>query len=361
MSDVILTGASWVSVIGLWCTAASVYVSPATFRLVGVMGIAFPVMLCGSVFCFFLCVLFAPRRCWIILLGLLMCSGSVRSYFPINPVHPDPADTTLSVMSYNCHGFPGVNTDEPKREILQYIYNQDVDVFCYQEGNNSITNWHDLMPPFAQRYPYHKVPYPTQTTRQGCYSRFPIIRTELVTSHTQNAVVAFWLRMPQGDSLLVLNCHLKSNNLTPEDRIQYSQMVKNPKQSQHPDSTFLTSRHLAGKIANSAGIRAAMIDTVARFLADYPNTPTIVCGDFNDTPISYSTYRMKRMGYDDAFRLAGNGMGRSFNKDAIAVRIDHQFCNDFFLPYSAEIDDTPQWSDHYPIIVRYNWQKPEKK
>lgn len=355
MADVILTGASWVSVVGLWCAAASAYVSPASFRLAGVMGIAFPVLLCGTVFCFFLCLLFCPRRSWISIVGILLCFGSVRSYIPFNPYHPEAQDSAITVLSYNCHGFPGVTTDEPKKEIMQYLFNQDADIICFQEGNFSFNDWRELHPEFSRRYPYHEIPYEGQTTRQSCYSRYRILRTELVTSHTTNAVVAFWLQLPKGDSLLVLNCHLKSNNLTPEDREQYNQIVKHRKQNPSADSTLLTSRTLASKISSAAGIRALMADTVANYLARNPGVPTIVCGDFNDTPISYSAKRITRSGLNDAFRAVGNGMGRSFNRDAIAVRIDHQFCSDHFKPVSAEVDDTPEWSDHYPIIVKYNW------
>lgn len=362
----ILTGASWVSVLGLWSIAASAYVSPADFRLAGVMGLAFPMFLAGTVFCLFLCLLFAPRRSWIPLVGLLLSAGSIRSYCPINFTSDAPAD--LTVMTYNCHGFPGITTDEPKREILEYIESQSADIFVYQEGNNSMPNWLDLCPAFAKRFPYYEEPYEGKTTRQGIYSRYPIERTELITSSDMNAVVAFWLKLPKGDSLLVVNCHLKTNNLTPEDRTQYTRIVKAPigaakgdddpmaenvQPFADPDSTFTTSRHLAGKIATSAAIRAEMADTIADFLSRHQNIRTIVCGDFNDTPIAYSTYRMKSIGLNDAFRMAGNGMGRSFNKDAIAVRIDHQFCSDHYRPIDARVDKLPQWSDHYPLIVKY--------
>lgn len=364
MADIILTAASWVSVAGLWVCAFSGYISPDVVRIAGVIGLAFPLMLGGTVFFLFLCLLFAPRRCWICLFGLLMSIGSVRSYFPINPLEAEvDEDHALTVMTYNCHGFPGVTTDEPKREILQYIDSTDPDIFVYQEGNNSIGDWHKLFPAFTKRFPYHEVPFEGEgkTTRQGVYSRYPIYRTELLTSHTMNGVVAFWLRMPKGDSLLVLNVHLKTNNLTPEDRSQYSKIVKQNHGKQNPDSTLHTSRTLASKIATAASIRALMADTVADYLERYIDVPTIVCGDFNDTPISYSTYRMKRCGLNDAFRMAGNGMGRSFNKDAILVRIDHQFCSDHFKPVSATIDKTPQWSDHYPLIVTYNRNKRGEK
>lgn len=363
--DAVLTGASWVSVLGLWAVAASTYVSPADFRIVGIMGLAFPMLLAGTLFCLFFTLLFAPRRSWITIVGLLLCAGSIRSYFPINFTSNDECD--LTVMTYNCHGFPSAVSDDEKRDILEYLVSQQADIFVYQEGNNSLTKWYDLYPDFAKLYPYHECPYDGKTTIQGVFSRYPIQRTELVSSNVQNAIIAFWLQLPKNDSILVINCHLKTNNLTPEDRTQYNRMVKAPIDAAkghhpdednatpltNPDSTLLTSRHLAGKIATAAVCRAEMADTLADFLCRHQDIRTIVCGDFNETPISYSVRRVKKCGLNDAFRMAGNGMGRSFNKDAIAVRIDHQFCSDHYRPIEARIDNTALWSDHYPLIVKY--------
>lgn len=359
LADVVMAGASWVSVLGLWLVAASVYVSPAQVRLAGIAGLGFPLMLCGTLFCLFMCLLFAPRRSWISLLGLLLCAGSIRSYFPINPFTPSPVENAFTVMTYNCHGFPEAGAGEARDEVLDYLCSTRADIICFQESYHKVDEWKDLPHPFLKIYSHYSCPYPTQSTYQACFSRYPILRHELVTSHTQNAVVAFWLQMPAGDSLLVLNCHLQSNNLSPEDRTQYNKMLKHQSPQHTADSTLHTSRTLASKISTSAGIRALMADTVALFLERHAGVPTIVCGDFNDTPISYSTYRMKRAGLNDAFRMAGSGMGRSFNTDAMPVRIDHQFCSDHLQPASAFIDKTALWSDHYPLIATYNRRTPK--
>lgn len=355
MAEMVMTGASWASVFALWAVAASVYVSPATSRLAGAMGILFPMTLGAVLVSLALTLLLAPRRSWISILGLICASGSIRTYCPIQFSKPETvdADSSLVVMSYNCYGFANANTNDGQDSILQYVLSYGTDIFCYQEGSSQFPHWSAQVAAFAERFPYISQPYPEASTSQGCCSRWPIVRTELVTSHTQNGVVAFWIERSKGDSLLVLNCHLQSNNLTVEDRSQYNQMVRNPQQQQSTDSTLHTSRMLASKYATSAAVRALMADTVVQYLERHPGVPTIVCGDFNDTPISYSAYRMQRHGLIDAYRAAGNGIGRSFNKDAMYVRIDHQFCSDAFRPVRAFVDRTPKWSDHYPIVVTY--------
>lgn len=358
MVEAIMTGASWVSVIALWCCAASVYVHPSMARIASVAGLGFPLVLGGTILVFFLCLLFAPRRSWICLLGMVCCAGSIRSYIPFNPMAKGDSDSALHVVNYNISSFSYAKDDSTRAEVFQYFLDKQADIVCLQEGSSSIEQWSDLLPEFRQRLPYISRPYPSLSTEQACISRYPIVRSEMVTHHTQNSAIAFWLQLPSGDSLLVLNCHLQSNQLSPSDRTQYSDIVHHPeKSSQQRDSTYTTSRYLASKIANAAKIRALMSDTIVDYLRSHSGVPTIVCGDFNDTPISYSVYNMKRHGLNDAYRMAGNGMGRSFNKDAIAVRIDHQFCSDDLVPLQAKIDNTAPWSDHYPLVVSYKMKE----
>lgn len=361
-AEIFLTGASWVSVLALWCCAASVYVSPAVSRLFGVMGLAFPLVLAGTLFMLLLTLLFCPRRAWIALLGMLLSFGSIRSYVPYNPFKGSADGPAMTLMSYNAHGFSGIATDSERIDFLNYVLAKDVDILCFQEGTRNLSQWDTIVPAFKERLPYADVPEMCPSLVLGICSRYPIVRSELVSSHTGNGVIAFWLLREAGDSLLVVNCHLKSNELNPEDRAQYKKLIPSresgvhtplQRQYEHPDSTYFTSRHLAGKIGTAAAVRAMMTDTVITFLSQHADLPTFVCGDFNEIPISYSNQRLRRYGLTDAYRSAGNGFGFSFDNDAISVRIDHQFCSDHFEPVKASIGYDAQWSDHNPIIVNY--------
>ena len=51
----------------------------------------------------------------------------------------------------------------------------------------------------------------------------------------------------------------------------------------------------------------------------------------------------------DAYRATGNGIGRSFHKDAIYVRIDNIFCSDHWKPFAAMVENSVDYSDHYPV------------
>lgn len=361
LNDMTMTVASICAVTLLLCCAVSVYVSPVNIKYASLLGLIFPGAVALTVLVFLICIVFCFRRSWICLVGLLLASGSIRSYFPINPFQAAhlPSSEALRIMTYNTHGAGNVKDSTLQTDYLQYVLDQQADVFLFQEGSPQFLEWDSINPRFRQRYPYCDIPFPSQSTYQGCCSRYPIKRTEVVTHvGSGNAAIAFWIEHPTKKDILIINCHLRSNQLTEGEREQYSDIVHNSNQAaKETDRTYNTSRMLASKFVKAAELRAHMADTIADYLNKHKGVPTIVCGDFNDTPISYSCYRVKRCGLNDTFRMTGNGMGRSFNKDAIAVRIDHAFCSDHLKPISARIDKLPDWSDHYPLIVTYEWNK----
>lgn len=55
----------------------------------------------------------------------------------------------------------------------------------------------------------------------------------------------------------------------------------------------------------------------------------IVCGDFNDTPMSY-TYRRMRGDFIDAFKRKGQGMVFTYRRLMGVLRIDYLFHSDDF-------------------------------
>lgn len=354
----LVAGASWLSVLSLWLCAASVYVNPSHFKWLGVLGLAFPLFLAGTVAMLFVSLLFAPRRSWIPLLGLLACFGSIRTYVPFNPFRSaiTPDDGDLRVVSYNTHFFNHAN-DRTFDGISQYLRDLHADVICFQEGPRDEENNAKIHAQFADTRTPHYDYYDAGGAALGLISAYPLLRRETISLFEGNGVVAYWLQLPEGDTLLVLNSHLRSNLLTPDERKEYSTLIHD-REARQEDVVVQTSTRLASKIAGSSHIRAAMADTMATFLAQHTELPTIVCGDFNETPISYSRYRMVRSGLTDAYRTAANGIGRSFNRDAIWVRIDHTFCSSHFEVLNSRIDHEAQYSDHYPIISTFRRKRP---
>ena len=86
--------------------------------------------------------------------------------------------------------------------------------------------------------------------------------------------------------------------------------------------------------------------------------PVVVCGDLNDSPISYSCHRLSSR-LKSAFRQSGNGLGLSYNQKGFYFRIDHIFVSDYWQTYETHVDKTAPWSDHYPMITYLKKHKKE--
>ena len=93
--------------------------------------------------------------------------------------------------------------------------------------------------------------------------------------------------------------------------------------------------------------RATQADYIRQML-DAGEGPVILCGDFNDTPASY-TYRTVKGDLTDGFRDCGSGFGYTFRQLKRIFRID-------YIIYSPDFKgvtyDSPNldYSDHKPVV-----------
>jgi endonuclease/exonuclease/phosphatase family metal-dependent hydrolase len=83
--------------------------------------------------------------------------------------------------------------------------------------------------------------------------------------------------------------------------------------------------------------------------------PVISCGDFNDTPSSFSYY-VGTKGFKDAFISSGFGIGRTYNGPIPALRIDFIMYKAPLSPLRTRVIKNPV-SDHFPVVSEFEWQK----
>jgi endonuclease/exonuclease/phosphatase family metal-dependent hydrolase len=76
--------------------------------------------------------------------------------------------------------------------------------------------------------------------------------------------------------------------------------------------------------------------------------PTILTGDFNDTPFSY-TYREFKKHLNDAFVEKGKGFGTTYNGDLPAYRIDYIFYDKNYFSVKSFERAALENSDHFPV------------
>ena len=90
--------------------------------------------------------------------------------------------------------------------------------------------------------------------------------------------------------------------------------------------------------------RSAQIKQVEQEVAASPH-PVVVCGDFNDTPMSYVLHTLRSQGLVDAFSEAGSGFGGTYIGDLPPLRIDYVLSSESLEAVRVEVGESVL-SDH---------------
>ncbi len=330
----------------MWACALSPYVNPAVHPVGSCAGLVFPAFLAANGLFFIFWLIVCRRYAWLPLIGMACCFGTIRTYVPLHPFSSEVPPTSFKILSYNTMSFGGnqPHTKDDPNPVLEYLRNSDADIICLQEYIVGRHLRQKEVDDALRDYPYKHYYKLHASNGLGCYSRFPILSAHPVKyASANNGSIAYRIDVG-GDTLLVVNNHLESNKLTVEDKAMYRGMIKDPGK----ENVSQGSRLLVGKLAEASALRAPQADSIARWVSGYEGKSVIVCGDFNDSPVSY-THRIVGRGLDDAFVQSGNGLGISYNQNRFYFRIDHIFLSKNFRAYRCTVDRTITASDHYPV------------
>lgn len=325
---------------------------PEHYSLLSNLGLLFPVILVVNIGFLVFWGFVKPRGMLISLAGLLLCYGPVRRYSPINLPSSAPAGS-IKVLSYNVWLYGGGHPDERPNRVLEYIKRQNADIVCLQEAdlNAAGVGYVDsiLRPVYQFR----------DSVQHGgdvvvLFSKYPIHGKERIEYTSKGNLSAAFRVQIKGTTVIVINNHFESTGLNPSEKADFKLLVKGEMKT---DTVRHFSKLLVKLLAEATKKRAPEAEAVARYISYHRGTPMIVCGDFNDTPISY-VHRTVGKGLTDCYVSTANGPGISYHVNGFYVRIDNLFCTDDFEPYACRVDRSIDASDHYPI---YCWLKMRKK
>lgn len=338
----------------LFCADSARTVSPDKFLLPSYFGLAFPaIVLVVLGFLLF----WIARLKWYFLLSLIslfLCYDSIAETFPFNSEKEDSAKS-IKIMSYNVHLFD-FYTPKSKNKVLKYIAESDADIICLQEFGYSTNKEKEflkkdeILEMLQVKYPYHHINIKSleanRTFGVATFSKFPIkkklfIKYESKFNSSIISEIKIW-----GSHVKIFNCHLESNKLTENDKTLIKELKNNFDNSKVNEAV----EHLSRKLGPSYRMRAKQAELIAAEIkkSEYP---ILLCGDFNDVPVSYAYNTIKGEKLSDAFSECGYGYGHTFNEKLFRFRIDHIMHSDEFRAYDFFIDHET-YSDHYPISCR---------
>jgi endonuclease/exonuclease/phosphatase family metal-dependent hydrolase len=334
------------------------YINPASFVLPSYASLLFlPLLLINIIFFLF----WALRLKWFLVFPLVAIACMWSNIHAEFPIHKQSANkiinndsSAISILSYNVKLFDFYKkskTAENYNKILDYVLDRDADVVCLQEfgyyNTNDFLSGDDILNAMKSKYPYHHIMYHLSDNQKSTYgvatfSKFPIIKKgEVNYGSAFNHTIYSDIKI---DTTIVrlFNCHLESNRLTINDKKKMVELIDSTSQEKISE----TASQLGRKLGAASKKRALQADSVAQKISQSPY-PAIVCGDFNDTPISY-TYRKMKGGLTDVFATTSSGLGITYNELPFLFRIDYIFHDKSLQSGNFKIDKT-NLSDHYPI------------
>lgn len=342
-----IAGANVASIVILWLIGYSDRLNPEDYPMLSNIGLLFPVFLLINFFFLLFWLVFKKRYALIPFLGFLACYIPVRKYMPLN-VDTEVPNGAIKVLSYNTLGFGEGQMDEDGvNPVVRYIRQQDADIVCLQEAGMSEPVREQVDSILRPKYiSYEITVHPNGGNSMVLLCKFPLLSKEVIDYPSEaNFSVAYRLKIGKDTVLLVSN-HLESTGLTLEERSKFKNLIKGKLETQTAEKT---SKLLIVKLAESTKKRAPEAKAVADYIKHQKEKSVILCGDFNDGPISYA-HRTIAEGLTDCYITSGNGPGISYHKGGFFVRIDNMMCSDDWKPYNCKIDDKIAASDHYPIV-----------
>jgi endonuclease/exonuclease/phosphatase family metal-dependent hydrolase len=349
---------SVLSILALLLSYISVFVHPETLRYLPVFGLGYLIIV-GIHFLLLIVWIFFKSRVWfLIMFGALLLGGNL--HFRSISIGWDDENTLKSeeykILSYNVRLFDVYNQDpakakQNKKSIFDYLESSKADIYCFQEFyHQDGSEEYNTKKILGERLntPYHHArlsvsDYNKQSFGVAIFSKHEIVSQGEVSFDEVEKTFNYCIYVDivsNKDTLRIYNVHLQSIHFQKDDYALFNE--DNPQASNENSQAF----KLLNKVLDAYPIRAEQAVKLTEHMKMSPH-PIIVCGDFNDAPMSY-TYNQFHRFLEDAFVNTSFGIGRTYAGKVPAGRIDYIFYDESMGSRNFVIQEE-KLSDHYAI------------
>ncbi len=331
----------------------SPFINPHVFWIPAFTGLAFPYIFTSTIIFFLLILLRGYKKHLLIFLPFILYGTYVFSgyYHPGWFNNDVPEKGMVKIMSFNVRLFDlynWKNNEHNKNKIFKYLKSEDPDIICFQEYYYQKDGKFSTSDTLIKFLSANKVHASFPVVNKGLYyfgiatlTKFPIInKGEIIFPGTSNMTIYTDVIMFD-DTVRIYNNHLESIRFGKED-YEFIDKIDFKVDSVEVRDT----KNIIKRIKHAFTKRANQADSVAAHIAAC-KYPVIVCGDFNDTPVSYS-YQTIGSGLKDSYIESGSGIGSTYNGKIPMLRIDYIFHSPIFNAYDFKVGKE-DLSDHFPI------------
>lgn len=333
---------------------------------------------CGLLFPYLLIINFVITVIWLVVdftwalipaIVILLNVNNIDKHFQLRGTEkPEVCANCLKVMSYNAKAFNIYDKDQKSmnKRVVHFLQEEKPDILCIQEysydntGKSGFNSTEAIINALnvKDNERTHKVllPYKNKLGYQfgmAIFSKYRIIDGGFVETSDSSSNKSMYVDIRfNSDTIRVYNIHLASMHLDSTDYETGKAIWAGSY-----DSTF---NNKAQKLSNKISMAYLLRQRQAKMLHAHISEcsyPVILCGDFNDSPASFS-YNKIMHGLKDAFRSSGKGTGTTYiGKDFPSYRIDYIAHNKHFNDFQYTVCRDLDVSDHYPIYTYISFVK----
>ena len=349
-----------VAVLFLLLSYAASFISPQKIWWLALFGLGYGITLSINLFFIIFWLLLKDKRIWFSLVVILIGFSKVLNIFEFHFLTGEPEKKNeaslypLKVMSFNVRLFDLYNwmhNLETRKKIFDFLSKESPDIVCFQEYYSSdslelnFKNNDTLKKIIPARFSHIEYSLTLRGTDHwgiATFSKFPIIQKHAVHFQKQGGNIFIYSDVVVGnDTLRVYNTHLESIRFNMKDYKFIENLGSGIEQDEVDRSMSIIRR-----LKRAFILRATQVEVLHEHILS-SIYPVIVCGDFNDTPSSY-TYSTLSKGLKDSFRESGAGSGKTYAGAFPSFRIDYilhdeQFRSTGYQTYHDKL------SDHYPV------------
>jgi len=330
--------------------------TPAKFWWVGFAGLLVPyliVLLCFSIL-FWLIVKPALALISIITLVIgwhqidVIFATHLRSEF-VTEKEPN----SIRIVDWNVESFNGLSKNKEtkkhtREDVAASIFQLQPDIVCLQEFNTSSLQGlqSDNLLLFTKIYPYHYFSKDYSRAnglyQSGCiiFSKYKIVDSGRIKYRVAESLI-YADMVKNNDTFRIYTTHLQSFKFKKEDYDGIEKIAEQDEEGLAASKNVYLKMRVAFK---RRGLQAKIV----REALDKCTLPSIICGDFNDVPNSYTYFHIKGA-RQDVFLDKGLGIGRSFLALAPTLRIDYILPDQNFSIKQFDMVDEGL-SDHIMLV-----------
>jgi len=322
--------------------SVSVYLSPEKIWFAALFGLAYPYLFVINLVFIILWLLIRVKYTLISLVIILAGFNLIGNYLQISGRQTDKKG--IKIVSYNVQNFTGTNkfpTKENADHILNFLKESNADIICLQEVRLNKRQIFDIYNNKIPEISHMQLAHTSYEGGQLTLTKYPILNMGEIRFKNSGNMIIFTDVMINTVTVRVYNCHLQSYGLQPAEINAIDSIDFNG--NNYDKQKW---KGLAWKFKN-ANIKRAQQAAALREHIDKCRYPVIVCGDFNDTPVSF-TYRTVKGTLEDSFIQSGRGTANTYNGKLPSFRIDYILHSPIFESYNFEVSSLNH-SDHYPV------------